>query len=390
MPSVASFFHRHHGAKSTHSCPNTAETSRLKKWARFLASDAGEIAFCDNTPKPSGASTTNVPELPSLPIYHTYTSGRQLSLLADDRPRDGKQHGDRKLPRFASIADFQDLGHPRRLTLGRHVVSAPGTDKPPAYDRAAELARFYQSILPDFDAVWDDDDNRNSQQQRRPQGQPTIRSDNTLPHGVTKEASEEQGGQRSARLEPPQNPRRNTSPVAPSTTAIDSNTEQREVNPRPQRSSNTWPLSALTPVPEPAPEPAPETTTAPGGPRDRRSRISQHSSVGLQICTELLTAQLIKGLSLQQQESGDDETGEEMSRKEKKLQVLLLIEAYESVLRSCRREMGPELGSETTAGRDPVRDERRRNVGEAVPILDHWLNSLHAVYDDSFAEDGAG
>jgi hypothetical protein len=76
------------------------------------------------------------------------------------------------------------------------------------------------------------------------------------------------------------------------------------------------------------------------------------------------------------------------------LQVLLLIEAYEGVLRRCKREASSSSSSSSSSwaeGSNAPRDRGGRNgFGDAVPVLEHWLDTLHRLYDDEgFVEDGA-
>lgn len=435
MPSRISLFFRRDRTKSGPSDTDDTRRSKVRKRLSLFSSDirepsqtetpASENASPPTIPRPRRsirASTANVPELPSYPIYQTFNPSRHLSLLPDERPRDDAPCTDRRPTRIASVADFQAL---RRRHSRRHLdrVAAISTeaDKLPAYDRAAELGTFYRSILPDFQAMWDEEEVRETgdgqpvvNQQHTPQTQ-----HNTCPHIATEEeqeATRSRDTPSTTHLEPPPNPTRNAPSVASSTTAVDSDDHtaippprQREIETRPQPQGNN------NAGPPPAPEPSPEPTTPSPPPipqrhRDRRSRIIQPSSstIGLQICTELLTAQLRTALSLnhhreqpnsgngsEQSQSGQEQPGDNDEREPKqKLQVLLLIEAYEGVLRRCRREMmSLALGMDEAAdgdggGGDAAREERRRMVGEAVPILEHWLDVLHAVCDGEFVGEG--
>jgi len=66
-----------------------------------------------------------------------------------------------------------------------------------------------------------------------------------------------------------------------------------------------------------------------------------------------------------------------------KLQFLLLIEAYEATLESCRKEISrPPL---TRGGEGEI--ARRKHFREAVRILNHWLDTLYTLYDEEFGED---
>jgi hypothetical protein len=58
-------------------------------------------------------------------------------------------------------------------------------------------------------------------------------------------------------------------------------------------------------------------------------------------------------------------------------QVRMMIEAYEGVLERCEKEMlGP-------AGLGP----RRGELEGAIEVLEHWLDSLYAVFEEGFSED---
>jgi hypothetical protein len=338
-------------------------------------------------------------------------------------------------------------------------------DKPPAYDRAAELGTFYRSILPDFQSMCEEEEVRETKDNQPVdnQKQALQAQQGTCPRITEEEEEEEEEAAEAqetrsiAHLSPPPDPARNTPSVASSTTAVErddpgaitgAQQPEPEHNPQqPQTTSNTWPLATPGPTPsaEPPTPPSPSPSPPPPIPkrhpsRNRRSRITtttttnsqhqphpQHNPAALQICTELLTAQLRTALSLnqdnhrqdqggsessnhgmavteqtqtqiqnqQQQQPGDDDR--ERGQKHTQQQVLLLIEAYEGVLRRCRREMmALALGSGSGSGGDDAvgdgggggggegesdvaGEERRGRVGEAVVILEHWLGTLRGV-----------
>lgn len=52
----------------------------------------------------------------------------------------------------------------------------------------------------------------------------------------------------------------------------------------------------------------------------------------------------------------------------------MMIEAYEVVLESCRREVR-------------VRRDGSGDFRDAVGILEHWVHSLYAIYDEAFGEE---
>ncbi|OWP04050.1 hypothetical protein B2J93_2058 [Marssonina coronariae] len=85
-------------------------------------------------------------------------------------------------------------------------------------------------------------------------------------------------------------------------------------------------------------------------------------SIGLTICTELLTTELLR-------QQPDRASG---------LQILLLIEAYETAQQRLR----------TMLDASPVTGKPPGHVRAAEGILDHWLQALYAVYDRSQEEEG--
>ncbi|KAM7214410.1 hypothetical protein V8F06_010248 [Rhypophila decipiens] len=121
------------------------------------------------------------------------------------------------------------------------------------------------------------------------------------------------------------------------------------------------------------------------GKRERKpgGRITSSDYVGLQICSELLTDELLKTFFRRHPT--------EKHAKASKLQALLLIEAYEAMLDNCRKELLHVPLPERSAGDGERADEReglqrRRHIRDAVRILDHWLDSLYVIYDDTFGD----
>ncbi|KAM7189175.1 hypothetical protein V8F33_010177 [Rhypophila sp. PSN 637] len=127
--------------------------------------------------------------------------------------------------------------------------------------------------------------------------------------------------------------------------------------------------------------------------RERKpgGRITSSDYVGLQICSELLTDELLKTFFRRHPA--------EKHAKASKLQVLLLIEAYETMLDNCRKELlnvplpersagvghgGHEREKERADERERV--QRRRHIRDAVRILNHWSDSLYVIYDDTFGD----
>lgn len=95
------------------------------------------------------------------------------------------------------------------------------------------------------------------------------------------------------------------------------------------------------------------------------STLDPDSDFGLDICTELLTADLASSL-LRHQPAGhrDRASG---------LQILHMIEAYEGV----RQHVQSMLCNASATGK------QFGHVKAAEGILEHWLRALHAVYDRS-------
>ena len=96
-----------------------------------------------------------------------------------------------------------------------------------------------------------------------------------------------------------------------------------------------------------------------------KNRKPEQSYVGLQICLDLLTDELANALYRQ----GPAESGDRRKRASH-LQVLLLIEAYEGLLATCRQKL---LWQD--------RREEREDIRSTVRILDHWLEALYVIYD---------
>ncbi|KAK0744037.1 hypothetical protein B0T18DRAFT_431190 [Schizothecium vesticola] len=125
-------------------------------------------------------------------------------------------------------------------------------------------------------------------------------------------------------------------------------------------------------------------------------------STGLALSAELLTHELAHAFKIADASPSSGGGGSGTS----KLQMLLLIEAYEAVLETCRRELGNiaalEAGGEDERGesgamrRWEVQEEetrrRRRqwHIQEAIGILGHWLGVLYRIYDGIYEEPWEG
>jgi len=348
-----------------------------------------------------------MPDLPSLPIYQTFASRRRMSLLSNDqRGRLRPQ----QIPRLAPIADSHDRAAQEARTTSDTETASPASDCPPVYDRSAELARYYRSVLPDSQAVWNEEGGDNKKETSDDasaeveQLQRKTAQDSHCPlplmHDDTRTEDGRDGGASlfGIHQELPSGPTHdaghNTSssladqePVSLSSTTPHSQPEDHP----PDGSDNQWPIpaeentvqDAPATTAEPIAELEAENVAPPIPPKHpkRLSRISQYGPVGLHVCTELLSEQLIeqltKALSLQDKQrvggsKPDDstteggQTSQDQWESRKRLQILLLIESYEDLLKSCRK--GGVLEK------------------KMVPILEHWLESLQAVYDKAFSD----
>lgn len=157
--------------------------------------------------------------------------------------------------------------------------------------------------------------------------------------------------------------------------------------------------SGVAAPPTPPPKSAKRLSRAAGKrltslPLAGRVKDAGRDSVGLQICSELLTDQLTKAVVSSGQKDTTDKA-EEQGQAKKKLQVLLMIEAYEGMLRSVRGAGGgveeesrsvSASGSGDSAGSGKGEDKRKTMV-QMVPVLEHWLDALHAVYDEALQGD---
>jgi hypothetical protein len=93
------------------------------------------------------------------------------------------------------------------------------------------------------------------------------------------------------------------------------------------------------------------------------------NTVGMQLCMDLLTNDLATALYRQHPAEG----GNRVSG----LQILLMIEAYETLQQRLREEV---LSSE-------VRDISEEHVKDVDSSLDHWLQALRSIYERSLSRD---
>ena len=97
-------------------------------------------------------------------------------------------------------------------------------------------------------------------------------------------------------------------------------------------------------------------------------QFEEHNAIGLRICLEMLTNELATALFKQHPaEKLDRASG---------LQIMLMIEAYESVQQRIRQDVH-HLHLE---------NENPRHVMAAEQMLDHWIDALYALHDQSEAK----
>ncbi|KAH6720853.1 hypothetical protein BKA61DRAFT_595676 [Leptodontidium sp. MPI-SDFR-AT-0119] len=99
------------------------------------------------------------------------------------------------------------------------------------------------------------------------------------------------------------------------------------------------------------------------------------TDIGLKICTELLTHELATALLRRHPSSTSTSTPTDRASG---LQILLMIEAYETVQSQVRRMLYDTH----------VTGKRFGHVRDAERILEHWLQALYAVYDREQEEEG--
>lgn len=276
----------------------------------------------------------------------------------------------------------QGANEPQRAVSSRTTAVATLTvDQPPAYDRAAELAEVYRAILPEFDDMGVSRAPSRQAFQQRAHSQASQRPD-----------AARQAPRASAWAHSIFAPS-----AASSTTAVEHESDRRgsgtaqpspspvpAIPPRsPIRASR--PPAASTPPRRPRSASQSESRASSRGPLPP-SRLGRResNSLSLQICAQLLAGELTRALAPRRGHAPEE-------HRAAKLQVLLLIESYEGVLESCWREVvgnesggGGDGGDGTGEHGDESEDERMAHVREAMGILEHWLDVLYGVYEETF------
>lgn len=366
--------------------------------------------------RPPRPSQADLPSLPSLPIYQTISSYQAHCFEGEDEPKPliPPKSPSRKSSVSVSVKDWplrrvQDeapavpaippssLPH-RSPSIGRSNRHAASCQEfpPPRYDRASHLAESYRSLLPkiDPDTSWTIDwDEPLSKSQRYTQRESSCEDDGPnypYPTDYT----------RSVTPAPAPVP----APVRSATLSPSS------ARPPPLRTSRQR-ISKIPSSPDLRRAPVPPfcdvvSPTVPSLTHQTRQVTSALStlpgSTALALSAELLTHELAHALNIpdatQPSPGGAGGTS--------KLQMLLLIEAYEAVLETCQRELGNiaalEAGGESEIGEtsamrlwevqeEETRRRRRQwHIQEAIGILGHWLGVLYRIYDGIYEEPWEG
>ncbi|KAK4184854.1 hypothetical protein QBC35DRAFT_440668 [Podospora australis] len=341
-------------------------------------------------PRSHGAAPPEIPDLPSLPIYETLNSCKK--------------------PEAPTAPASKLTEKPKTPSSGHRSQLLPATTKltpvvqpnegPPPYDRASMLADSYRSILPDFNTM-----NCNSSYARLKHRPTDInlrqirhqtsftsnrshtsldlsrRPDPNLPsiiHEVPSESSSTTALDSAETPMPASGPSDPPTPEIPPRAAVrptSGTAMMGDIRQRPLVHSASFspaPMQATFVASPPLPLSSPASSTSLA--RKNSEGATAGTDVALQICTDLLTEELSKAFLLSQHQlPGRQDTGSESDNQAAKLQVLLLIEAYEGVLENCRSHRN----------RDKVA-ARTRHYDEAVEILNHWLESLYAIYHEAF------
>lgn len=356
-------------------------------------------------PRPRRPAATDLPNLTGLPIYQSFTAKTHPPTILDEekKPPVPEKSPSRRSSISSKVWPLPGLTRgrssertatplPRKQYSSSVDTAAPEKcgHSMPRYDRASHLAESYRALLPDMGSTGDDKWPGDPREPRSPhQVHQTLhhlgnRPLNDPPHRVPDMMQP---------LHSPGGPRPLSAASSSSLTAVDrdehspASSDGESATPTCPTACRRWSLDSewlqgMSHVdqwprfhevhPHRHPVSYPNWGPPPGLPGLPRPPGRQRTSddVGLQICADMLNAELRKALINKKDVS--------------KLQFLLLIEAYEATLETCRKEISrPPL----TRGGEGERI-RKRHVREAVRILDNWLNSLYTLYDEEFGEDG--
>ncbi|KAK3318773.1 hypothetical protein B0H66DRAFT_533285 [Apodospora peruviana] len=434
MPHASSIFSTHsylNSIRSRQSHPGQVKPQRnrlRKRQQPFGYSETNVVAYdlsalmgnhhsIESVPRPSRpprcSTADDIPNLPATLIYKTFASEFPTVTVEEQTALTPEENDDSKISEsatgwfLAGTAQDCSADHERERPIlpasTHHRDHDQVSAKNPRYDRASRLAESYQSLLPDLESLDYPETHkvirRHQSERRLGQQYHHHRKENLHHtwHGQTAAAASiPRDGWQSPRPGCPPRSSARIASVRPSSIVTDDSLTAVESDSSPiERLSTTSYLSSATTTlgcqnfeteishPKGTRQLVDDifnnATTRKsrndgGGRSSPKAELPRSSSdyVGLQICSELLTDELIKTFVRQHP---DEKHG-----RASKLQVMLLIEAYEAMLDNCRREL---LKTEDGADAD-----RRRHVRDAVRILDHWLDSLYVIYDGTFNDSG--
>ncbi|KAK3323820.1 hypothetical protein B0T19DRAFT_443288 [Cercophora scortea] len=395
MPSRCSLFSNHRGPWASR--PRSQRNKLKKRNLPSLYSEKNEVSYdlsrlmsdhhqvVDEIPRPSRPprpSMTDIPDLPRLPVYEAFHHQQPPTpsplCLEDTEGRAGAG--------AAEPTSWSPPDSPRNRYLeleNRSPVMSPSiyeeNIEKPQYDRASFLAESYRSLLPDLEDI-DFGEARSAVAEQPPvrkfmlQTPSTVRPQNehvlhhTEAHVSPRNSTAPHHLRRTSY--PPQTHRthsiKTSSTSRSSITAVDSDLSSAESSPICYNlATHSWKTGSGSD--DGHHKTTPDESFS-GMKSDRRTRTSDY--IGLQICSELLTDELTNAFFRRHPN--------ERRGRPSKLQVLLLIEAYEAMLDSCRKDMLKPRSPGT---------ERRRHVRDAVRLLDQWLDSLYCIYDEAFGDE---
>lgn len=364
--------------------------------ANEIQAEMGNHISFENIPRPTRqprSAPCRVPSLPCLPIYETFTVAHIEAAL-----REEKLAAERADPAASSQRHRSSRNRPQRDIF---PAIKPG-ERPPAYDRALHLAESYQSILPNYDVMDQDDEEQRAL--RRQRSEHNLRRPRQYVGSLTSCGDRRDirsGVLSSARhgdpVTPPPVPPPKARARSMATPCLDSSSATVHRNRIPVEDATLMiPRRSETIPEEQADQPSGTRhsidQTAADEPRNEESKTfaaqagelppsadDTSASLALQICSKLLTAELAKVLV--GPDSGEDEERSH-TRAAAKLQILMMIEAYEGLM-----EHWKDVISKTPSQAGASSDDGRVKCGQdAVAILTHWLSSLHTLYQDTFED----
>ncbi|KAK4663333.1 hypothetical protein QC763_607650 [Podospora pseudopauciseta] len=417
--SLLALFRNRDAKTPTESPPASVSKKRLRKksFARLternieavqeLSSPMGNHVSFESNPRSQRhpRASANIPELPCLPIYETLTlsmgpskaSCHGGSETSSTKVKEKPRPLSKCMPQNTSRVHFlpQQESPTFKLVPNIHPTLTPQpTPKSPVHDRASILADSYRSILPDFDAmeqIIESEDNLSlpkSPSEQCPHiplyrpltNQSVCRQSTVAKQVIVEVPSSPQHHSFIAQIDSvvePQSAASSFTVVENSERSSEEETTAPAIPPQaPQRK-----VQAINQSRALQQSPSVTASSNPASPRRPRPPSpwfkvtkgdSTKSSLALQICTHMLTDELKKALFAQH--DGVDEDSQAA-----KLQVLLLIEAYEGVMESCKEQLAQ---SEQEGSNVEVKHAR-----EAVEILGHWLDSLYEIYGEAFGGD---